>query len=133
MILGLLEEARRAGARLEPACETIGLSVRTIQRWQTQGGGEDRRCGPHREPPNKLSAAERQEVLEVANSPQYRDLSPNQIVPRLADEGSYLASEATIYRVLLHLVWEPSRWIQSGRPSADDVSGESLGLLHLPG
>ncbi len=100
MILGLLEEAMGAGARLEPACETIGLSSRTTQRWREPGGGCDRRHGPHSEPPNKLEAAERQEVLEVVNSPQYRDLSPNQIVPRLADEGTYIASEATMYRIL---------------------------------
>ena len=100
MILSLVSEARRAGARLKPACETIGLTVRTIQRWCKQGSGGDRRGAPHREPPNKLSAAERQEVLEVLSSPTYRDLSPNQIVPRLADQGIYLASEATMYRLL---------------------------------
>jgi transposase InsO family protein len=100
LILDLLDEAVRDGARLKPACETIGLAVRTIQRWRKQGGGDDRRHGPHSEPPNKLSAAERQDVLEVVSLPQYRDLSPNQIVPRLADEGSYIASEATMYRIL---------------------------------
>ncbi len=100
MILGLVAEARRAGARLKRACETIGLAVRTLQRWRRQGGGEDLRQGPLSEPPNKLSAAERQELLEVVSSPEYCDLSPHQIVPRLADEGRYLASEATIYRFL---------------------------------
>jgi transposase InsO family protein len=39
-------------------------------------------------------------VLDVVNSAPFRDLSPNQIVPRLADEGLYLASESTIYRIL---------------------------------
>ena len=34
------------------------------------------------------------------NSAPYADLSPNQIVPRLADAGQYLASESPIYRVL---------------------------------
>jgi len=100
LILDLLDEAVRDGARLEPACEVIGLATRTIQRWRKQGGGEDRRHGPNSEPPNKLSAAERQEALELVTSPQYRDLSPNQIVPRLADEGSYIASESTMYRLL---------------------------------
>ncbi len=100
MILELIDEAVRCGARLEPACKILGLSVRTIQRWQAHGGGEDRRHGPKREPPNKLSTAERQEVLEIVNSPEYCDLSPNQIVPRLADEGLYVASEATMYRIL---------------------------------
>ena len=100
MILELIDEAVRCGARLEPACQTLGLAVRTIQRWQKRGGGEDRRHGPKREPPNKLSAAERRRVLEIVNSPQYCDLSPNQIVPLLADEGIYVASEASVYRIL---------------------------------
>ena len=100
MILGLIDEAVRAGARLAPACETIGLTVRAIQRWRRQGGGEDRRAGPRSAPANKLSAAERHEVLEIVTSPEYCDLSPNQIVPRLADEGTYVASEATMYRIL---------------------------------
>ena len=78
----------------------MGLSVRTIQRWQAQGGGEDRRHGPKSEPPNKLSATERQEVLKIVTSPEHCDLSPNQIVPRLADDGLYVASESTMYRIL---------------------------------
>ncbi len=100
MILGLIDEAVHAGARLRLACKTIGLTARTIQRWRQQGGGEDCRHGPNSEPANKLSAAERQEVLEVATSPEYCDLSPHQIVPRLADEGIYVGSEATMYRLL---------------------------------
>jgi transposase InsO family protein len=51
-------------------------------------------------PANKLSAAERKRILELVTSPRFRDLSPNQIVPLLADEGKYLASEATLYRIL---------------------------------
>ena len=38
--------------------------------------------------------------MEIACSPRFRDLSPKQIVPLLADEGTYLASESTLYRVL---------------------------------
>ena len=100
MILDLIDKAVRCGARLKPACETLGLAVRTIQRWQQRGGGGDRRHGPKSEPPNKLSETDRRRVLKVVNSPEYSDLSPNQIVPRLADEGTYVASEATIYRIL---------------------------------
>jgi transposase InsO family protein len=36
----------------------------------------------------------------AANSAKYRNLSPKQIVPRLADEGRYLGSESTLYRLL---------------------------------
>lgn len=39
-------------------------------------------------------------MLSVANSPEFRDLSPKQIVPRLADQGQYLASESSFYRIL---------------------------------
>ncbi len=39
-------------------------------------------------------------MLEVANSPEFRGLSPKQIVPRLADEGIYVASESTFHRLL---------------------------------
>ena len=61
---------------------------------------EDQRRGPTRAPANKLSETERQQVQETLNSRKYRDLSPKQIVPKLADEGRYLASESTMYRLL---------------------------------
>ena len=96
----LVADAVLHGSRLEPAARMLGLTARTIQRWVQQNGGEDRRHGPLQSPANKLTLAERQDVLSIANAPQYRDLSPKQIVPRLADEGRYLASESTFYRVL---------------------------------
>ena len=58
------------------------------------------RHGPKTEPSNKLSTRERQQVLDVVNRPEFEDLSPNQIVPKLADEGTYVCSQATMYRVL---------------------------------
>ena len=56
--------------------------------------------GPKISPANKLTDAERAEVLAAANSQEFRDVSPKQIVPILADRGMYLASEATFYRIL---------------------------------
>lgn len=99
MILDLIDEAVDRGARQAEACETLGLDRRTVQRWRG-GPAEDQRRGPRRSPANKLSDAERRRVLETVNSPKYRDLPPSQIVPRLADEGTYLASESSIYRIL---------------------------------
>jgi transposase InsO family protein len=100
MILGWLDEAQAKGARLAPACRGLGLHPRTIERWRVRGAGDDQRHGPKTVPSNKLSARERQDVLDVANSPKFRDLSPKQIVPKLADQGRYVASESTLYRVL---------------------------------
>jgi transposase InsO family protein len=100
MILGLIDEAVTGGARQSRACDVIDLDPRTLQRWRAQDIGDDGRAGPKHPPQNKLSAKERARVLEIANAPQYRDLSPKQIVPMLADEGIYIASESTIYRIL---------------------------------
>ena len=55
---------------------------------------------PRRVPPNKLSDAERAQVLAVANSDRFVDLPPIQIYAQLLDEGVYLGSISTIYRVL---------------------------------
>ena len=100
MIRELIDEAVRRGARLERACEVVGISVRTLQRWARPGGEEDGREGPRRAPANRLSEAERKKIVATANAPEHKDLSPKQIVPRLADRGLYLASESTFYRVL---------------------------------
>jgi putative transposase len=100
VILDLLEEATGDGARLSRACEVMGFSGRTAARWRAAEGGEDGRQGPRAAPANKLSEKERARVLKTVNSPEYRDLPPKQIVPRLADEGQYLASESTVYRLL---------------------------------
>jgi transposase InsO family protein len=100
--LNLVQEAVEAGARQEAAAGIIGLKARTLQRWRQQNeeGGEDRRQGPLTEPANKLSPTEQETVVRTANSVEYRELSPAQIVPQLADEGTYLASESTFYRLL---------------------------------
>lgn len=101
MIIRSVEEATRSGARLSVACETMGLSSRAIQRWKRQtDGGEDRRQGPREKPKNSLSRKERERVVEIVNAPAFRDQSPNQIVPMLADQGLYVASESTMYRIL---------------------------------
>ena len=118
----------RAGSRLERASEMVGISVRTAQRWQKQGeGGQDGRMGPRRVPGNKLSEREQQEVLKIANSTEYKELSPKQIVPRLADQGQYVASESSFYRILrkqgqmTHR--EPSRPASQNRPEAFVATG----------
>lgn len=100
-VVTLLDEAILAGARQKYACAVIGLSVRTVQRWQEEDGVSiDRRTCRRFEPPNKLSETERIEILAVANCAEFGQLPPGQIVPRLADRGQYIASESSFYRVL---------------------------------
>jgi transposase InsO family protein len=101
VILELLDEATDAGARLSKACDVVGLSMRSVERWRAHdAGGSDGRAGPLAAPSHKLTAEERQALLAVANSPEFRSKSPRQIVPTLADRGEYIASESTFYRVL---------------------------------
>jgi putative transposase len=96
----LVDEAIAAGARQREACAVIGLSERTLQRWQLGGSTGDRRPARLQEPANRLSDLERQRMLAIANSCEFGELAPSQIVPRLADQGVYVASESSFYRVL---------------------------------
>jgi putative transposase len=62
-----------------------------------------KRCGPRPRPsphPRALSQAERAEVLGICHSSRFTDAAPASIVATLLDEGTYLASERTFYRVL---------------------------------
>ena len=106
-LLQLVDQACSAGARLHKACAIIGLAARTVQRWVDAGKNAlyagDRRTPErrnHNEPPNKLTETERRAALAMLNSQAYKDLPPSQIVPRLADQGLYLASDSTLYRLL---------------------------------
>lgn len=97
-----IEQARQAGARLKTACMELGLSSRTFERWQQEGivRADGRPDAARPEPAHKLSEQEREQVLAVCHEPRFTDLPPAQIVPRLADEGVYIASESSFYRVL---------------------------------
>ena len=100
-VVSLIQEASQAGCRLAVACREIGISLRTLQRWQVNGHIQsDARQTAARTPTNKLSDAERKRILAGANSAEFASLPPSQIVPTLADRGEYLASESTFYRVL---------------------------------
>jgi len=85
----LIDEAVTSGARKRQACEEMGITLRSYQRWTADGGVKaDGRPGATRpEPRNKLTPAEREEILAVANSPPFQSLPPGQIVPALADQG----------------------------------------------
>jgi putative transposase len=99
LTLAVVAEAEANGARLKAACEVVGVSVRTVQRWRQNPAGEDRRCGPKHRPSNALTPAEEAKVVRVMTTPQNAGVSPKQLVPKLADEGVYLASESTMYRL----------------------------------
>jgi len=96
-------QAHSDGARLRLACEIVGIDLRTLQRWKAGEGlvsGDGRPGAVHPVPAHALSPAERAQVLSVANEPRFADVPPARIVPMLADEGVYVASESSFCRVL---------------------------------
>lgn len=100
--VALINEAVGTGARKRLACAELGLTLRTFERWVRDGAVRaDRRPGTERPAPaNKLTAEEAKHVLEIVNEPRFASLPPTQIVPILADEGRYIASESRLYRIL---------------------------------
>ncbi len=86
------------GSRHFIACDDIGIDIKTYKRWALDI--EDKRKGPLTAPANKLTLEEKQEIISVATTKTYMDLSPSQIVPLLADKGIYLACESSFYKVL---------------------------------
>lgn len=97
-----IRHACQSGARLPRACEVTGIALRTYRRWVREGVlQKDGRADAMRPAPaNKLSEAEREAVLDACHEPRFASLPPSQIVPILADEGVYLASESSFYRIL---------------------------------
>lgn len=95
----LIIEAVAAGARKRKACEIIGITVRSYQRWR-KDERVDRRKFNTRTPANALTDKERKMVKDTCCMPEYMNLTPNEIVPRLAEKGLYIGSESTMYRIL---------------------------------
>ena len=97
--LTLIQKACKAGARKHLAAKLLGLPLRTVQRWEKHGFN-DHRKGSRAVPGNKIPPKEREQIMDVLTSSEFGDFNPHQIVPKLADQGIYLGSEATMYRIL---------------------------------
>ena len=81
-----------------PACRAVGAAPATIYRRRRPP--EPRPRKPRPKPARALSATERDAVLEELHSERFVDCSPAQVWATLLDEGRYLASERTMYRIL---------------------------------
>ena len=80
------------------ACELLGKARSTHYRRQLPPVAGPPR--PRPTPPNALTEAERQEILAVLRSEEFCDLAPAQVWARLLDDGRYLCSISTMYRLL---------------------------------
>src|SRR5580700_247120 len=99
----LIAKARTDGTRQATACALAGIDPRTLQRWRQTDGltrGDRRPDAIRPTPPHALTKEERACIVEVANQPRFAEIPPARIVPMLADEGVYIASESSFHRVL---------------------------------
>jgi putative transposase len=88
------------------ACQAVGRARATHYRRHRKSPPRPRpEPKPPRPQPRALSEEERQGVLEVLHSERFVDVAPPEVYATLLDEGVYLASVSTMYRVL-HSVGE---------------------------
>ena len=99
LAIELIDEAVTSGARLFKACEVLEISERTYYRWKSNPNG-DLRKGAKKNTPRKLTEAEKQEIIDISCDERFVDSNPYQIVAILLEEGTYVASASTFYRVL---------------------------------
>jgi putative transposase len=81
-----------------PACRALGASAASVYRHRRPPAPRPAR--PRPTPARALSGAEREAVLEVLHSERFVDSAPEQVYATLLDEGTYLASVRTMYRLL---------------------------------
>jgi putative transposase len=79
-----------------PLCDALDVSRASYYRWKFP------LLGPHRprSTPRALSVEEQQDVLDTLHSPRFVDRAPAEVVATLLDDGTYLCSERTMYRLL---------------------------------
>ena len=92
---------------VQDACLALGVPRATFSRWHRAPVGAPPRWrsqaptgAPPRVHPRALADDERQAVLDVLHSERFCDVSPAETYATLLDEGTYLASERTMYRLL---------------------------------
>ncbi|EQD41573.1 integrase catalytic subunit, partial [mine drainage metagenome] len=91
----------RSGLAVSVACQALGVPRASIYRVRQRRRRilvRAATCRPR--PPLSLSQAERERMLAVLNSERFADLAPAAIYATLLDEGRYLASVRTMYRLL---------------------------------
>ena len=99
---------------VKKACELTGKSRATVYR---RRGGIRSGCRERRPGPNALSAGERDELLAVLDSPRFADKAPRQVWARLIDDGIYLCSISTMYRLLPEAGEVRERRAQAAHPA----------------
>jgi putative transposase len=85
---------------VQQACRALGLPRAELYRARRRAAAEAPPAKPRPQPALALTEQERQKVLEVLHCERFVDSAPSQVYATLLDEGIYLCSERTMYRIL---------------------------------
>jgi putative transposase len=109
--------AHRLG--IAPTCAALGLPRAPYYRRQRPAPGRPPRGGS----PRALRPDEQAAVLAVLHEPRFVDLAPAEVYATLLDEGRYLCSQRTMYRLLAqhHEVRERRNQLRHPRYAAPEL------------
>jgi putative transposase len=92
-------ESLAKAVNVQQACAALAVSRASFYRWQDRTE-DDRKERPRSVPPLALYGEEEKAVLEILHSDRFVDQAPLEIYNTLLDEGNYLCSVRTMYRIL---------------------------------
>ena len=103
-ILSLFEASQLSGVSVRRSCLILSIEHRRVVRWQRQLRQglplHNRTPGPN-QPPHRLLPEEAAQIVSVATSEEYADLSHRILSVMAGDLGLFQASFSTVYRVLV--------------------------------
>jgi len=82
---------------IKPACEALVVSRAGFYRWKNP---DEEKNSIRPVPPLALSSCEQQQVLDTLHDERFADKAPQEVYASLLDDGSYLCSVRTMYRIL---------------------------------
>lgn len=90
-----------ADVGIKQACEALNVSRATLYRHMIKNNAADETPAKRLASPLSLSESEKQSVLSVLHSKRFCNMAPHQVYAALLDEGRYLCSIRTMYRILI--------------------------------
>jgi putative transposase len=103
--------ARKVGRTA--ACRALNVPRASLYRHPQPAASPAPRPGP----PRALAPAEQRQVLDVLHSDRFQDKAPTEVFATLLDEGTYLCSVRTMYRILEEAGEVRERRDQLGHPN----------------
>jgi putative transposase len=108
-------DLRSEGVTMREACEVLGIPRANYYRWRQPKATSEPSIRPS--PPRTLAPEERQKVLDVLHDAAFVDRSPTEVYATLLEQGQYLCSSRTMYRILAGAREVRERRNQCRRPS----------------